>query len=528
MRRFLPPPAFTIQSLSVWLILVSTILVVRPTHAAERPNIVLIVLDDVGYSDYGCYGGEIATPNIDRLAREGLRFTHFYNNAVCVPTRASIYSGLYPRYVGPESRISLTPEMCTLAEVLKQAGYRTSLSGKWHLGRETPNHPLDRGFDSYYGLLDGCCNHHNPAIRDPQFEGGRLRFWADGRQRVTEFPDGFYSSDAITDHAIENVRRFHASGKPFFVNVCYTAAHSPLHAKPADIAKYRGRYTLGWNELRRQRHQRQLTLGIVDPTWPLPMGEREFLPWQDEPLKDWNENLMAVYAAMVDCLDQNIGRILKTLEDLHADQNTMVLVLNDNGGCAEQAGGDDPTNIAGPKEHYVSCGAGWAHAQNTPFRRYKAWCHEGGIATPLVVRWPGVSPAGKVTAQVGHVIDFLPTLAEIGGAEYPARHNEKPTAPLEGISLVSTLRGREAAEPRKLYWASLDNRALRDGRWKIAWDQDIGRWELYDIDSDRVESRDLAERQPERVRAMADDWQAWAERTGAAGKLGGKYRLKKR
>jgi len=493
--------------------------------AAERPNIVLFLLDDVGYSDYGCYGSEIATPNIDRLAREGLQFTHFYNNAVCVPTRASLYSGLYPRYVND---IRLTDNMPTLAEVLRAAGYRTSLSGKWHLGRVAPNHPLDRGFENYYGLLDGCSNHFDPSIPDPAFEGGRVRHWADGRERVFKFPENFYSTDAITDHAIENVKQFHRSGKPFFVNICYTAAHSPMHAKPADIAKYRGRYSAGWDALRRARHQRQLQLGFIDPGWKLPIGEPEFPAWNDEPLKEWNENLMAVYAAMVDSVDQNIGRMLKTLEELKADQNTIVLVLNDNGGCAEQAGGDDPTNIAGPKDHYVSCGAGWAHAQNTPLRRYKAWCHEGGISTPLVVRWPGVAPAGKVVHQVGHVIDLLPTFSELAGATQPETRLGAATIPWEGQSLVNVFRQPDVNQPRKLYWAANDNRALRDGRWKIAWDQNIRQWELYDIVADRSETNNLAAINSDRTRAMIDDWQAWADRTGATKRLGVKFQLKDR
>jgi arylsulfatase A-like enzyme len=493
---------------------------------AERPNIVLIVADDVGYSDFGCYGGEIQTPSIDRLAREGMRFTQFYNNAVCVPTRASLYTGLYPRYVGNAHRIGLTPEMVTIAEILRDVGYGTSLSGKWHLGRQPPHHPLDRGFEQYCGLLDGCSNYFNPAQRDPPFEGGRVRFWAEGRRRIMEFPEDFYTTDAITEHAIASIRRFAADGKPFLVNVSYTAAHSPLHAKPEDIAKYRGTYAIGWDALRERRWRRQIELGVVDPRWRLPGGEPEFPPWAQEPLSAWNQNLMAVYAAMVDSMDQGIGRILNTLAELGIEEQTVVMVLSDNGGCAEQAGGDDPTNVAGPKEHYVSCGAGWAYAQNTPFRRYKAWVHEGGIATPLVVRWPGVTPAGSVTDQVGHVLDFMPTLLEIAGAEYPSTKGGQSILPLEGRSLMTVLRGEERAEPEALYWASLDNRAMRKGRWKLVWDQDVARWELYDVVADRTETNDLAVEHPDRVRRMAAAWTAWAERTGAIHQLGKKHRLK--
>lgn len=485
---------------------------VSSSLAADRPNIVLIIGDDIGYADYGCYGGDIATPNIDQLARDGLQFRQFYNNAVCVPTRYSTFSGMYPRYVGEKHRILLEPEVTTLTEVLRAAGYRASMSGKWHLGRSDGLHPNDRGFEEYYGLTDGCCNQFNPVQRDPPFEGGRIRTWMHNRELVTEFPDDFYATDAISDHACKQIRKFAAGDAPFFVHVAYTAAHSPLHAKPHDIAKYADRYVAGWDIARALRHARQLELGVVDKTWKLPGREREFPAWVDEPLKEWNAKLMAVYAAMVDSVDQGIGRILQTLEETGRRDDTIVLVFNDNGGCAEQAGGDDPTNIAGPKEHYVSCGAGWAWVQNVPFRRYKAWCHEGGIATPLVVRWPGTVPAGAVTQEVGHIVDLLPTLVELAGAKSPAN--------CEGVSLVPVLKGGKHAAPRTLYWAWQDNRAMREGDWKIAWEQDVRRWELYDLSVDRTEMHDLATTDPERLLRMAAAWQGWAERTGAVHHLG--------
>lgn len=495
--------------------------------AAERPNIVVIIGDDIGYSDYGCYGGEIATPNIDRLAREGTKFLQFYNNAVCVPTRYSFYSGLYPRHVGASHSIGLSPEVPTLAEMLRAAGYRTSLSGKWHLGKTAPNRPIDRGFEEYYGLTDGCCNQFNPAKRDPEFEGGRLREWMHNEKFITEFPPDFYTTDAISDHACKQIRNFATGDAPFFVNVCYTAAHSPLHAKPVDIAKYQGKYDAGWDVLRAARHRRQLELGIIDPSWTTAPREPEFPAWEDEPLKEWNSNLMTVYAAMVDCLDQGVGRILQTLEETGRAENTIVMIFNDNGGCAEQAGGDDPTNIAGPKEHYVSCGAGWAYAQNTPFRRYKGWSHEGGIATPLVVRWPGVVKVGAVSREVGHLVDLLPTFLEVSGAERPAMREGKEAPPLEGSSLLPVLKGdmREVRYP--LCWSSFNNRAIRDGRWKLSWESRFLRWELYDIEADRTEMHDLSAQQPERVATMAAAWQAWAEKTGATKQLDRPYALKR-
>lgn len=507
----------------------SLIVAMSTVCAAEKPpNIVLILLDDVGYSDYGCYGSEIDTPNIDRLAREGMRFTQFYCNPYCVPTRAALLTGLHPRYLGPARReMQLSLEMVTLGELMQSAGYQTALSGKWHLGRAAPHRPIDRGFGDFFGMLDGCSNHFDPSIPDPPFEGGRVRVWSRNAERVTEFPPDFYSTDAITDHALQNVRRFAAAGKPFFIHVCYTAAHSPLHAKPQDIAKYRGRYAAGWDELRQRRRQRQVELGIIDPKWTVTPREPEFPAWQDEPQKEWNENLMTVYAAMVDCIDQNIGRLLKTLEETQTDRNTIVLVLNDNGGCAEQAGGDNPQNIAGPKNHYVSCGAGWAYLQNTPLRRYKGWSHEGGISTPLVVRWPGVVRAGTISRELGHIIDVLPTFAEIAGVPYPIERNGKKLLPVEGKSLLPILRGGTRTEPPVLYWTAFGHRAIREGQWKAVLDQSIGKWELYDIVADRTEMHDLVAKYPDRTQAMSTRWQTWAEETGAVNRLNDVYTLKR-
>ena len=519
------PASQRVAVLALWLIGIGRL----ASMGAERPNIVLIMLDDVGYSDYGCFGGEIETPNIDRLAKGGLQFTQFYNNAICLPTRASLLTGLYPRYVGPSHQIQLTSNMLTIAELLQSGDYQTSLSGKWHLGAAAPHRPIDRGFSDFFGMLDGCSNHFDPSIPDPPFEGGRYRVWARNAERLTTFPKEFYSSDAIADHAIENIRRFARTGQPFFSHVCFTAAHSPLQAKPADIAKYRGKYTIGWDEVRRSRSERQKELGIVARTWNDAPREPEVKPWEAEPLREWNENLMAVYAAMIDSIDQNIGRILLALRDSSVAENTLVLVLNDNGGCAEQAGGDDPTNIAGSRECYVSCGAGWAYAQNTPFRRYKGWVHEGGIATPLIAYWPGVITAGRLTPHVGHVVDLLPTCADISGAKYPAQRAGQPLIPLEGRSLLPVLRGDETSLPEReaLYWKAFDNRAVRQGRWKLVRDQRLGRWELYDIETDRTETRDLAQQYPERVQQLTAAWEAWAERTQANQQPVSTYTLKR-
>jgi len=480
--------------------------------ADSRPNIVLILCDDMGFSDVGCYGGEIRTPNIDRLAAEGMRFTQFYNAARCWPTRAAVVTGLYPR---PRN---LTRNMVTLGEVLRAAGYQTALSGKWHLGRGKETHPYHRGFDEYYGLLGGCCNFFDPSIPDPPYKGGRVRFFGHNDERITEFPEDFYTTDAFSDHAAGMVRRFAKAGRPFFLHVCYTAPHYPLHAKAEDIAKYQGKYMIGWDELRRRRHRRQIELGLVDPKWTLPGRDEATHSWEEEKNREYEDLRMAVYAAMIDCMDQGIGRILEALEETGAADNTLVMFLSDNGGCAENPGGTRTSRIPGPKEYYVACGRPWAYAQNTPFRRYKSWVHEGGTCTPLVARWPAVIKPGTITRQTGHVIDFMPTFVELAGAEYPARFGGHDIKPCEGKSLMPVLQGRTREGHDTLYWEHIGNRAIRQGRWKLVWDRTVKRWELYDLAADRTETNDLADAQPDRVRRMSEQWTAWAESIGVAPK----------
>ncbi len=478
--------------------------------AQQRPNIVLIMADDMGFSDLGCYGGEIATPNLDRLAEQGLRFTQFYNNAKCTTTRVSLLTGLYPRRSGA----LLKPNMVTIAEVLRAAGYRTALAGKWHLGSQAPRRPSDRGFDHYFGLLDGCCNYFDPSIPDPKFKGGRIRVVAEDDRRITSFPDDFYMTDAITDYAVRSIERLAAADQPFFLHVCYTAPHYPLHAKPADIARYQDLYLKGWDRLRQERHQRQIAMGLVRPEWTLPGRDPEVVAWEEEPHREYQARLMAVYAAMVDSMDQGVGRILSQLEQAGVADRTLVMFLSDNGGCAETPGGVDIHRIPGPKEFYTACGPGWAYAQNTPFRRFKSWVHEGGIATPLIVRWPGVVQAGRITHAVGHIIDVLPTCAEVAGASYPREFAGNEILPCEGLSLLPVLTGGTREGHERLYWEWAGNRAVRQGDWKLCWDRKVKRWELYNLVVDRTETRDLAAEHPERVKRLAAAWTAWAEKTG--------------
>jgi len=486
---------------------------------AQQPNIVLIMVDDMGWSDIGCYGSEIHTPNIDRLAGEGLLFTQFYNNAKCTTTRASLLTGLYPRNGGRGTHELITKNMLTLGEALRAAGYATGLSGKWHNGSKEGTRPCDRGFDESYGLWDGCCNFFNPKIPDPDFKGGRVRPFGrnDEELQFEDFPDDYYTTDAFTDHAIATITRHAASGAPFFHYLPYTAPHYPLHAKPADIAKYKGRYTAGWEALRQERLARQRSLGLINERWQVADRDELAEPWDDAKSidDDWQQLRMEVYAAMIDSVDQNIGRLLDTLDTLGVADDTLVLFLADNGGCAEIPGGVDPKQIPGPKDFYSHVGPGWATASNTPWRRYKQYCHEGGIATPLLARWPAVIQPGSRSDQVGHIIDFLPTFLEMAQADYPAAHPAfgEPTIPLDGRSLLPIFQGQQRAAHDQLFWHWASNRAVRQGNWKLVWDTHAKSWELYDMTTDRTEAHDLAAEHPDHVSSLSRQWDAWAEKT---------------
>jgi arylsulfatase len=485
--------------------------------ASEKPNIVLIMVDDMGWSDIGPYGAEIIeTPNLDRMATEGLRFRQFYNNAKCTTTRASLLTGLYPRKGGRGIEL-LDDQMITLGEGMRLAGYQTGLSGKWHNGSKPPHRPIDRGFDRSYGLWDGCCNFFDPARADPPFKGGRVRFFGEDDRRITEFPDDFYTTDAFVDQATEMIRSFADAGDPFFLYVPFTAPHYPIHAKPQDIAKYKGKFSMGWDELQKRRHAKAVELGLVDAKWDLPPRDPEAQPWDEAQDKAWQNLRMEVYAAMIDCIDQGIGRIMATLEDVGVDDKTLVLFLSDNGSCAESPGGENNVDhIPGPKEFYSHVGPSWAYAQNAPFRRYKTRMHEGGIATPLIARWPAVIPKHSFTDQVGHIVDFMPTFLEMAGATYPAVHRGTAILPVEGVSLLETLRFPDKPFVREtpLFWAFSGNRAVRDGNWKLAWDAKVKRWELYDMIADRTEMHDLAETHPEKARELTAAWKVWADSTG--------------
>ena len=496
--------------------------------AGSRPNVVVILCDDLGYSDIGCYGGEIRTPNLDQMAAEGLRFTQFYNNAVCVTTRAAMITGLYPRQGSGFGGI-FRPSMVTLGDVMKTAGYQTGYIGKWHLGSVAPKRPIDRGFERYYGLLSGCCNFFNPGQPDPVFyNGGKLRPFADGKKTVTEFPDDYYSTDAFTDRAVEWIEDFaNHEEQPFFLHLCYTAPHFPLHAPEEDVARYKGKFDDGWFVLREKRVPRMVAAGLIDAKWDLSPADPKqsdfrydyaVTPWEEVEDVAREQRRMEVYAAMVDRMDQGIGRVMAALKQAGVDDNTVVFFLSDNGGCAswprveEEFVAYNEGKVLGGSDTYEFVGKSWGWAQNAPFRRHKTWTYEGGIATPMIVRWPQKVATGEITHRVGHVMDFMPTLIELAGGEYPGKINGEDTLPMEGNSFLPLLDHQAEEEIHdELAWELYGNRALRQGKWKLVWGAGLQKWELYDMVDDRTETRDLASVNPEKVAAMSAAWQQWAD-----------------
>jgi arylsulfatase A-like enzyme len=511
-------------------------------RAAEppKPNILLILADDLGYSDLGCYGGEIQTPNLDALAKNGLRFTQFYNCTRCCPTRASLMTGLYPHQAGvgdmtgdqraPGYRGALQPNSVTIAEVLSAAGYHSSMVGKWHLHNEKDIKPTDRGFAEFFGMLGGfnSCFQENPFYTR----------WPKSRVKRDYAPGKFYSSDVFGDYALDFLKESRTAKKPFFLYLAFNAPHFPLHALAEDIQKYERTYEKGWDKIRAERYERQKKDGLIDAKWPLtPRSSyetrRDFFRTGANPAWDTLDadrradlaRRMAVYAAMIDRMDRNIGRVVADLKTNGQLDNTLIFFLSDNGACAEwdpfgfdgNSGpnnvlhkGDDLKKMGGPST-YHSYGSGWANACNTPFRWYKHYCHEGGISTPLVVHWPnGITAKGELRQQQGHVIDLMATCVDVAGAKYPAQWRDNAITPMAGKSLRPAL-ANQSLDRDFLAWEHERNKAILAGKWKLVGVHDRD-WELYDLAADRTEMNDLAAKHPEKVKELAAQWEEWAKR----------------
>lgn len=506
----------------------------------SRPNIVLIMADDMGYSDIGCYGSEIPTPNLDALAAGGLRFSQFYNTARCSPTRAALLTGLNPHQAGmgtlaedpgkqakpeagPGYQEYLNDRCVTLAEALRPAGYRTLMSGKWHLGYHGENKwPLARGFDRFYGIISGASSYLTPK--------GPRGLTLDNTPLPAPADPNYYTTDAFTDHALQFLRESPAD-RPFFLYLAFTAPHWPLHARAEDIEKFRGKYHGGWDNLRAARFERQKQLGIIPADTVLSPRDDGARAW-NELSTEQQEQLdyrMAVYAAQVHRMDYNIGRLVEHLRTTGKLENTVILFLSDNGGCAEpytdlgggaftainKASAGGPGNKEAQGDGGSSYGTGWANASNTPFRRYKSRLHEGGIATPLIVHWSAglATQPGAIDSTPGYLTDVMPTVLELTGTGYPAatRSGEKPF-PLVGRSLAPILAGKSFTGDRWLFWEQYGNKAVRHGNLKAVQPAESNSpWELYDLSRDRPELHDLATREPARLAEMTAAWQQWAE-----------------
>ncbi len=483
----------------VFLVVVASLGVCR--GEAPRPNIVLIVCDDMGFSDIGCYGGEIDTPNLDRLAAGGLRFTDFHNNAKCSETRASIMTGLWHQ----QSKNLKQPGHVTMAEVLRTAGYRTLMSGKWHLASTPPQ----RGFDRYFGFLSGAINFFTGL----DWQTGENLMRLDDAEYQT--PDDFYSTDAFTDFAIEFLKESDEPDQPFFLYLAHNAPHFPLHALPADIAKYKDRYRVGWDVIRRERHARLKELGVIDDTWRLSTRDPKVEPWESMTAEqvEFLEPMMAVYAAMVDRLDQNVGRLIEYLKATDQFDNTLIVFFSDNGACPYQRL-KTPGVPPGAADSDIAYDARWANMCNTPLRLYKQYAHEGGTSTPMIAHWPaGIPSRGQFCSFPSHLVDLMPTVVELCGAEYPKEFNQHKILPMEGVSLVPALEGQSDRRDRPIFWEFSGNHAIRDGDWKLVAERSKD-WELYDLSRDRSETENLLGKHPEKAKALAEAYNKWARRTG--------------
>jgi arylsulfatase len=480
-----------------------------------KPNIVIILADDLGYSDFGCYGGEIDTPNIDRLAQGGLRFSSYYSETKCNPSRQQLLTGKYSlrAYNGRDA---------TIAECLAKGGYSRYMAGKWDMvadiAGDSRKTPQARGFEHFFGTPMGCGSYFAP-----------IKLTRDGEPAEQESMDpGFYYTDAITDNAVQYINTA-PQDRPLFLYAAYTAPHWPLHAREEDIAKYKGRFQAGWDRLREERLVRMKKMGLVGADVPLSPREKNVPPWENEKHPEWKQRLMEVYAAQIECMDRGVGRILQALDKTGRRENTLILVTSDNGACAEEYSPDRPGNflnektrdgrplrvgnlpdvMPGPEDTWQSYGRAWAALSNTPLRRCKGEEYEGGIRVPLIANWPGkISKPGSIVHDVAHVIDLLPTVLDAAGLEYPRTFQSREVLPPDGKSLLSAFKDEALPKHDFLFWEFGAMRAVRQGDWKLVYPRG-GPWELYQIPDDPIEGDNLAAKFPERVEQMSIRWNEW-------------------
>ena len=478
----------------------------------EKPNILLILVDDMGWSDIGCYGGEVKTPNLDRLAENGIRFTQMHNTSKCFPSRASLLTGVYAQQCGYDKTYKQPiRNAVTIGEVLQTAGYRTLWAGKHH-GIETP---VDRGFDRYFGLRDGGSNHFNPGLRredEPKPAQKRPdRSWFIDHEKYQPFTPGkdFYTTDYFTRYALNWLDEYKDEEKPFFLYVSYTAPHDPLMAWPEDIAKYKGKYLEGYEAIRIKRYAKQKEMGLIDDRYLL--SEETYAAWSSlsDSMKQVEDLKMAVYSAMIDRVDQKIGELLQKIEAMGESDNTLVLFMADNGSSAEVVNipGDGKIGTVG---HWTSLGRNWANVSNTPYRYYKNYSFEGGICTPMIVHWPkGFEAKNAISRFPGHFIDIMATLVDITGADYPQEFNNQKIVPMQGISLLPIMKGDDLNRDKPLFWQWSRGKAVREGKWKIVSHGKDAPWELYNMEEDPTETNNLAESQLQIVSVMNNLFISW-------------------
>ncbi|MEM9942068.1 MAG: arylsulfatase [Planctomycetota bacterium] len=533
---------------------------------AEPPNIILIMADDMGFSDIGCYGSEIETPVLDRLANNGVRFTQFYNTSRCCPTRAALLTGLYSHQAGiglmtgdrgyDAYRGDLNRNCVTLAEALRPAGYRTYMAGKWHVTRHVSpngnkqNWPIQRGFDRFYGTITGAGSYFDPATL---CRGNKFVTPVNDKKYQ---PASYYYTDAINENAVTFIRDHFSdkTSRPFFLYVSYTSAHWPMHARPEEIEKYKGKYDAGFNKIRNQRYRKSIECGVIDSRWPISDADSN---WDKHKNREWDIRNMEVYAAMVDRMDQGIGWIVSEVKKHDALDNTIIIYLQDNGGCAEGYGrrsnqdkmkdadyqplGPEelqnkiwppmqtrdgrpvhcgPEVVAGAEDTFVAYGRAWANVSNTPFRGYKHDAFEGGISTPFIFHWPNGIPNSRqntINHYPCHLIDVMPTLLQASGARYPKTIAGQNIKPVEGVNLIPALSGEPIERASPLGFEHHGNLALRDGKWKIVSayrKNQPTKWHLYNMETDRTELNDLSQENPELLRDLVAKWQSWADRVG--------------
>ena len=494
----------------------------------ERPNVMIIMADDMGYSDLGCFGGEIQTPNLDALANNGLRFNEFYSENMCWVSRAAMLTGVYHRTSMVDGAIH---KRCrTLPEILRDNGYQTRMSGKWHLaGKPYQVFPNDRGFEQFYGILGGAASFFAPAHL--------FRDRTNVESEAIQNPD-YYITDAISDEASRMIREA-KSDQPLFLYVAYTAAHWPLHAKASDVEAYRGKYSIGWDALRESRLSRMKELGVVPQDRKLSPRNGNVPSWESEENKAWQQRRMEVYAAQVTAMDRGIGKIMDALRQSGRLRNTLVLFTVDNGGChveytVDRKGdylpqktrdgrpvrpGNVPSIMPGPEDTYQSYGYGWANASNTPYRMFKQFDHEGGIRTPMIASWPdGIQTPGAIVPSVAHLVDVLPTVLSVTGGELPENGTRERPIPLDGHSLAGAFAGQRAADHETLFFQHSKGRALRHRGWKLV-SQKGKAWELYDLRVDPLELDDQANRRPKKLAEMIRLWTAESKRHSKQAKI---------